>query len=66
MSSAHVVSVSLRANPSLLHPGVIRRNARCPVGRHDGRVLIHRTAERPARARVLRRRPVRVKKEMRT
>lgn len=63
MSSAHVVSVSLRANPPLLHPWVIRRYARCPVGRHDGRVLIHKAAEWPAGARVLGRRPVCVKEE---
>lgn len=65
MSSAHVVSVPLRANPPLLHPWVIRRYARCPVGRHDGRVLIHQAAEWPAGTRVLGRRPVCVKEEMR-
>lgn len=57
VGSAHVVAVSLGADPSLWDPLLTvdgRRycGGRGPVGA-DGRVLVHDAAERPAGARVL-------------
>lgn len=54
---AHVVPVPLRAHPPLRQPRIRRLPAGRAVGAADGRVLIHQAAQRPARARVLRRWP---------
>lgn len=67
MGSAHVVAVPLGADPSLLGPlitatGWQSGGGRGPI-RADGCVLIHDAAERPTRARVLRRGPERSKEK---
>ncbi len=57
VGSAHVVTVPLGADPSLLGPLVTATGRQCCGGRGpvraDGRVLIHDAAERPTRAGVL-------------